>query len=429
MSLFVVFAALLGASLAVTCPPDNSGCVNVVSPCRVTSCDRSDVTCCVVNCRAIFLLANGTEYKCGSNPPPPAPTCPRPDCTTVRCAGPASENPCANISCKSNARLTCCPGCCNAIKFIDAAGVETKCDDIVNGTAPAPVPPPSPSNICPKADCSTVRCAAPAEDPCKTAKCAADSTATCCAGCCGQFTFVNRRNETVKCEVPSPVPVPPPSPSNICPKVDCSNLRCPRLSRIRATRPSVLPTRLPCAAPVAAVRRRSSVAVPTQRSSAKSCRRRRHPVSSCARRDCSVLDCVAPAESPCRTAKCAAVPERQVLRRVLRPHAQFVEREATRSSTATSSRQSRQSAPSSTARICAARTPVRRPVQHGQVRRRSVGDLLPRLLRSDDVYQRVATRRSTATRRIRASRCDAVATRTPRTSAAWPRLARATLTS
>jgi hypothetical protein len=286
-----LIATLVGVSMAVTCPRDDSGCVNVVSPCRVTQCDRADVTCCVVNCRAIFLLANGTEYKCGANVPPPAPTCAKPDCTTVRCASTVSENPCANVTCKSNPRLQCCPGCCSSYKFVDASGAEAKCDDSVP-------PPPPPPPVCPKSDCSTVRCAAPPlDDPCKSAKCAADSTATCCVGCCGQALFLNRKNETVKCDVDAPVP----SPVGSCPRRDCSLLDCvaPAESPCRTAKCAAFPNAKCCDACCGVaqfVDEKSNVldctVKPTQ------------PV--CPKVDCSNLRCPTPAEDPCKSAKCAA---------------------------------------------------------------------------------------------------------------------------
>lgn len=293
--MFFLLASLLSVSWAVTCPKDDSGCVNVVSPCRVTQCDRVDVTCCVVNCRAIFLLnSNGTEYKCGSNTPP-QPTCRQPDCTTVRCASPPVDDPCSGVACKSNPNLKCCPGCCGATKWVDPNGSEARCEsDVV-----PPPPPPPPYAGCPKTDCSNLRCPTPLEDPCNSAKCAADSSAICCPGCCGQTSFISRRtNATVKCEIVQPPP-PPPGPS--CARRDCSVLDC------------VSPAESPC-------RTAKCAADPNAKCCDACCGRAeflneknevvdcdaKPPVPVCPKVDCSNLRCAQPAGNPCDTAKCAA---------------------------------------------------------------------------------------------------------------------------
>lgn len=176
-----------------TCPRDVSGCVNVVSPCSVTACDRADVKCCVNNCQARFFFANGTEHRCAAPAPSPTPfQCDKNDCSTVRCA--TVPTPCDRASCAAFPRATCCPTCCGAPRFFTAEGadVTAKCD-----ATPAPGPK------CPAADCRLLLCPEPAVDPCASAKCAAQPNALCCRGCCGSKVFIDANSKEVDCN-PTP---------------------------------------------------------------------------------------------------------------------------------------------------------------------------------------------------------------------------------
>jgi hypothetical protein len=140
MFLFLAFASLVSAQCAA---PDCTTVRCASTPTGFDACKGKQcaafptATCCPGCCSSAVWKLNAEIVDCDL---PPVFTCPRNDCSTVRCA--RAPTPCDKATCGGHPRATCCETCCGEPTFHDPTnGKQVQCA----------VAPPT---------CATVRCAA-----------------------------------------------------------------------------------------------------------------------------------------------------------------------------------------------------------------------------------------------------------------------------